>query len=147
MRKTAGAELPRISTSSAASVLFRGVPGRYFMGQKRGFVKVPDALSFEEAAPIPSAALTAWNALFEVRDLKPGETVLLQGSGGQRIRAAVHLSAVTSTRPRKSLTRAIPCAECRKSTTLCFGFEGLLNSSSSDWRSSTMRSVALPSFS
>jgi len=55
-----------------------GVLARYFKGNQRGFVKIPDALSFEEAATLPTAALTAWNALFEVGDLKPGETVLVQ---------------------------------------------------------------------
>lgn len=59
-----------------------GVLARYFSGHQRGFVRIPEALSFEEAATLPTAALTAWNALFEVGDLKPGETVLVQGSGG-----------------------------------------------------------------
>jgi NADPH:quinone reductase-like Zn-dependent oxidoreductase len=59
-----------------------GVLARYFKGNQRGFVKIPDALSFEEAATLPTAALTAWNALFEFGDLKPGKTVLVQGSGG-----------------------------------------------------------------
>jgi len=64
-----------------------GVLARYFKGNQRGFVKIPDALSFEEAATLPTAALTAWNALFEVGDLKPGETVLVQGfRWSQRIR-------------------------------------------------------------
>jgi NADPH:quinone reductase-like Zn-dependent oxidoreductase len=59
-----------------------GVLARYFKGNQRGFVRIPDALSFEEAATLPTAALAAWNALFEFGDLKPGETVLVQGSGG-----------------------------------------------------------------
>jgi NADPH:quinone reductase-like Zn-dependent oxidoreductase len=59
-----------------------GVLARYFKGNQRGFVRIPDALSFEEAAALPTAALTAWNALFEFGDLKPGQTVLVQGSGG-----------------------------------------------------------------
>src|SRR5579863_9877145 len=62
-----------------------GVLARYFKGNQRGFVKIPDTLSFEEAATLPTAALTAWNALFEFGDLKPGETVLVQGSGGVSI--------------------------------------------------------------
>jgi NADPH:quinone reductase-like Zn-dependent oxidoreductase len=62
-----------------------GVLARYFSGHQRGFVKIPDTLSFEEAATLPTAALTAWNALFEFDDLKPGETVLVQGSGGVSI--------------------------------------------------------------
>ncbi len=62
-----------------------GVLARYFQGHQRGFVKIPEALSFEEAATLPTAALTAWNALFEVGDLKPGQTVLVLGSGGVSI--------------------------------------------------------------
>ena len=47
-------------------------------------VKIPPSLSFEEAATLPCAALTAWNALYGLADraLKPGQTVLVQGTGG-----------------------------------------------------------------
>jgi NADPH:quinone reductase-like Zn-dependent oxidoreductase len=47
-----------------------------------GLVHFPDHLSFEEAATLPCAAVTAWNCLFRSGNLKPGETVLLQGTGG-----------------------------------------------------------------
>ena len=47
-----------------------------------GLVHFPEHLSFEEAATLPCAAVTAWNALFRSGGLRPGETVLLQGSGG-----------------------------------------------------------------
>jgi NADPH:quinone reductase-like Zn-dependent oxidoreductase len=62
-----------------------GVLGEYFTGDQRGFVKIPDALSFEEASTLPCAALTAWNALFEQGNVKPGQTVLVLGSGGVSI--------------------------------------------------------------
>jgi NADPH:quinone reductase-like Zn-dependent oxidoreductase len=55
---------------------------KYFDGDQRGFVLIPEGLSLEEAATLPCAALTAWNALFEQGNLKPGQTVLVQGSGG-----------------------------------------------------------------
>jgi len=42
-------------------------------------------LSFEEAATLPTAALTRGMPFFECGDLKPGETVLVQGSGGVSI--------------------------------------------------------------
>jgi NADPH:quinone reductase-like Zn-dependent oxidoreductase len=45
-------------------------------------VRIPDHLSFEEAATLPCAALTAWHALAESGKLKPGDTVLTLGSGG-----------------------------------------------------------------
>jgi NADPH:quinone reductase-like Zn-dependent oxidoreductase len=47
-----------------------------------GLVRIPDHLSFEQAATLPCAAVTAWNALFEVGGVRPGQTVLVLGSGG-----------------------------------------------------------------
>jgi NADPH:quinone reductase-like Zn-dependent oxidoreductase len=49
-----------------------------------GLVKVPDHLGYEEAATLPCAAVTAWTALIEA-GLKPGESVLLLGTGGVSI--------------------------------------------------------------
>jgi len=46
-----------------------------------GLVQMPAHLSFEEAATLPCAAVTAWNAL-AAANLKPGQTVLVQGTGG-----------------------------------------------------------------
>ncbi len=43
---------------------------------------IPAHLSFEQAATLPCAAVTAWNGLFVSGDLKPGQTLLLQGTGG-----------------------------------------------------------------
>jgi NADPH:quinone reductase-like Zn-dependent oxidoreductase len=47
-----------------------------------GVVTIPDHLSFEEAACLPCAALTAWNALVTQGSLAAGETVLVLGTGG-----------------------------------------------------------------
>lgn len=49
-----------------------------------GLVAVPPHLSFDEAATLPCAAVTAWNAL-AVGNLRPGSTVLIQGTGGVSI--------------------------------------------------------------
>lgn len=46
------------------------------------WVRIPEHLSFEEASTLPCAGLTAWHALFEATALRPGDTVLLQGTGG-----------------------------------------------------------------
>lgn len=45
-------------------------------------VSVPDYLSWEQAATLPCAAVTAWNSLQQSRSVLPGETVLTQGTGG-----------------------------------------------------------------
>ncbi len=48
-------------------------------------VPLPSHLNFVEAATLPCAGVTAWNTLFEEGGLKPGNTVLLLGTGGVSI--------------------------------------------------------------
>lgn len=50
-------------------------------------VAVPPSLSFEEAATLPCAGVTAWYALFDTFKLQPGQTVVVQGTGGVSIYA------------------------------------------------------------
>jgi NADPH:quinone reductase-like Zn-dependent oxidoreductase len=60
-----------------------GMLAEYALLSEGGCVPVPPHLSPEEAACLPCAALTAWNALFEgPRPLLPGQTVLVLGTGG-----------------------------------------------------------------
>jgi NADPH:quinone reductase-like Zn-dependent oxidoreductase len=47
-----------------------------------GLVRIPGHLSFEEAATLPCAGVTAWNALVTSGGIKPGDTVVVQGTGG-----------------------------------------------------------------
>ena len=55
----------------------------YAVLPERGVVRIADTLSFEEAATLPCAGVTAWNALFEgPRRLRPGDCVLVLGTGG-----------------------------------------------------------------
>ncbi len=49
------------------------------------WVKIPAHLSFEQASTLPCAGVTAYNALFEAASIKPGDTVLVQGTGGVSI--------------------------------------------------------------
>ena len=62
-----------------------GVLSEYVLLEEEGVVKVPDHLSFGEAATLPCAALTAWHALVERGRIKAGDTVLLLGTGGVSI--------------------------------------------------------------
>ena len=59
-----------------------GVLAEHVLVDQEDLVHVPPHLTFEEAATLPCAAVTAWNALFGVRRLQPGETVLVLGTGG-----------------------------------------------------------------
>ncbi|HEX7871270.1 MAG TPA: NAD(P)-dependent alcohol dehydrogenase [Sphingobium sp.] len=48
-------------------------------------IRVPDAIADKDAAALPSAGLTAWNAVVEVGKVKAGDTVLCLGTGGVAI--------------------------------------------------------------
>jgi NADPH:quinone reductase-like Zn-dependent oxidoreductase len=61
---------------------------------EQGLVRVPDSLSFEEAACLPCAGLTAWTALTSRGRLKPGDTVLVLGTGGVSIFALQFATAL-----------------------------------------------------
>jgi len=65
----------------------RGGPGpgmlsEIVVGSEQGFVRTPDYLSHEEAATLPTAAVTAWVSLFKYGGLQPNDYVLLEGTGG-----------------------------------------------------------------
>jgi len=73
-----------VATSLGGSV--DGVAGKYIVIREDCLVRIPEHLSYEEAATLPCAALTAWNSLFEgPYPLLPGQTVLVQGTGGVSI--------------------------------------------------------------
>ena len=58
---------------------------------RRNLIPKPAALSFEEAACLPTAYLTAYKMLFSRSGLRPGDTVLIQGAGGGVATAAIVL--------------------------------------------------------
>jgi NADPH:quinone reductase-like Zn-dependent oxidoreductase len=62
-----------------------GVLAEYVVLSERGVVRLPDGLTYEEAATLPCAAVTVWNALVERGGLRAGQTVLLLGTGGVSI--------------------------------------------------------------
>jgi len=49
---------------------------------REAWLRFPSAFSYLEAATLPCVGLTAWNALYGGRVLRPGHTVLTQGTGG-----------------------------------------------------------------
>lgn len=64
-----------------------GTLRQYAAFDEQNLVTMPSSLNFQEASTLSCAALTAWNALYgaEGRALKPGDTVLTQGTGGVSI--------------------------------------------------------------
>jgi NADPH:quinone reductase-like Zn-dependent oxidoreductase len=99
-----------------------GVLAEQVVFDVEGVVKFPAALSFEEAATLPCAALTAWVSLIEKGKLEPDERVLVLGTGGVSIFAlqfakSVGAQVLVTSRSDEKLARA-------KS----LGADGLINS-------------------
>jgi len=59
-----------------------GMLAEYVVLSEQGVVRLPAHLSDEEAATLPCAAVTAWNALVREARVKAGDTVVLLGTGG-----------------------------------------------------------------
>jgi NADPH:quinone reductase-like Zn-dependent oxidoreductase len=80
---------------------------------RRNLVPKPASLSFEEAACLPTAWLTAYRMLFVQGGCKPGETVLVQGAGGGVATAlivlgrAAGLTMLATSRDEAKRTRAV----------------------------------------
>lgn len=70
---------------SALGGALPGVMSEMVVAGESGLVRIPDCLSYEEAATLPCAGVTAWNALICHGGLKSGETVLTLGTGGVSI--------------------------------------------------------------
>jgi NADPH:quinone reductase-like Zn-dependent oxidoreductase len=61
-----------------------GMMSQYVVLPERGLVALPAYLTYEQAATLPCAAVTAWNAILAA-GVKSGDTVLIQGTGGVSI--------------------------------------------------------------
>ena len=82
-----GALDPTLISNGGVGGVVDGTLRHYGAFNEQGLVAMPLSLNFKEASTIPCAALTAWNCLYglESRSLKPGDTVLTQGTGGVSI--------------------------------------------------------------
>lgn len=65
---------------------------------RRNLVPKPSGLTFEEAACLPTAWLTAYRMLFTQAQVRPGQTVLVQGAGGGVATALVALGNAAGAR-------------------------------------------------
>ncbi len=62
-----------------------GILAEYVLLPEQGVVPIPEKLSYIEAAALPCAGVTAWNAVIHAAGVKPGDVVVLQGTGGVSI--------------------------------------------------------------
>ncbi|MCU0989994.1 MAG: NAD(P)-dependent alcohol dehydrogenase [Xanthomonadales bacterium] len=70
-----------------------GMLSEIIVSHEDGLVAIPEHLSYEEAATLPCAALTAWVGLFKRGNLQPGQFVLLEGTGGVSVFGLVFAAA------------------------------------------------------
>lgn len=81
-------EGPRVRVYPALGVPLDGTLAEYVALDEDGVVAIPAGLSFEEAATLPCAAVTAWSSLMiHGRPIKPGDIVLCLGTGGVSVHA------------------------------------------------------------
>ena len=77
----AGASTDAVA-KSALGAFAQGVLAERVVESENGIVPIPEHLSFQEAATLPCAAVTAWHGLVVRSRMKAGDTVVTQGSGG-----------------------------------------------------------------
>ncbi|HYU86532.1 MAG TPA: zinc-binding dehydrogenase [Kribbellaceae bacterium] len=77
---------------SLLSERYQGALAERVAVPRQNVVPKPAGLSFEEAACLPTAWLTAYRMLFTQSGLKPGDTVLVQGAGGGVATALITLA-------------------------------------------------------
>ncbi len=75
-------------TSLGAGAQWDGVLREFGTFSEESVVAIPEHLSYEEAATLPCAALTSWNALAVSGRVKAGDSVLTLGTGGVSVFAA-----------------------------------------------------------
>ncbi|HET9657437.1 MAG TPA: zinc-binding dehydrogenase [Kineosporiaceae bacterium] len=83
---------------SLLSERYPGTLAEQVVVPRRNLVPKPPALSWEEAACLPTAWLTAYRMLFTQSGLQPGQTVLVQGAGGGVATALIALGAAAGLR-------------------------------------------------
>ncbi|KAI1112912.1 hypothetical protein F5Y14DRAFT_240986 [Nemania sp. NC0429] len=79
-----------------------------------GLVRAPKNLSYVEAATLTCAGLTSWNALYGLKAIKPGDSVLVQGTGGVSLfalqfakAAGATVIATTSTKEKEAIVKKL----------------------------------------
>ncbi len=87
-----------MTNASARGGAIDGMLSEMIVSHEDGLVEIPEHLTFEEAATLPCAAVTAWNALFKHGGLTEDEFVLLEGTGGVSI-FGLQFSVAAGARP------------------------------------------------
>lgn len=95
-----------------------GTYAQFVVAREGAVAPKPATLDHTQAAAVPLAALTAWQALFDTAGLKEGQTVLIHGAAGGVGHLAVQLAKArgarvigTASQPNHEFLRSIGCDE------------------------------------
>ena len=77
-----GGDITPAIAATAMGGAIDGMLAQYVVLSEQGVVQVPTHMSDEEAATLPCAGVTAWNALVREARIRAGDNVLLLGTGG-----------------------------------------------------------------
>ncbi|GAA3367826.1 NADP-dependent oxidoreductase [Streptomyces antimycoticus] len=88
-----------------------GAAAEYVLAPAEALVAAPRSIDLVDAAALPLTGLSAWQVLFELAELKPGQTVLVNGAGGAvgslavqlAVDAGAHVTAAASPRHAERL--------------------------------------------
>ncbi|KAJ9148450.1 Zinc-type alcohol dehydrogenase-like protein [Pleurostoma richardsiae] len=87
----------KLSAQSALGGNLDGVLRQYAVFPEYGLVKAPRNLTALEVSTLSCAGVTAWDSLYGLKPLKPGQVVLVQGSGGVSVFALQFAKAAGAT--------------------------------------------------
>jgi NADPH:quinone reductase-like Zn-dependent oxidoreductase len=100
--------------SASIGMTLDGMLAECAVVDENAIVRIPDYLSFEEAAALPCAAVSAWSALTFGEPLSPGQSVLIQGTGGVALFGlqiarmfGAHVLAITSSEQKAQRLRGL----------------------------------------
>jgi NADPH2:quinone reductase len=85
----------RVVTASNQGKGERGSYAEYVASDRERVVRLPDHVAFADAAAMPTAAITAWEAVFDVGGTRAGSRVLINGGAGGTGSYAIQLARMT----------------------------------------------------
>jgi NADPH:quinone reductase-like Zn-dependent oxidoreductase len=111
MQQWIDGEPDEVKARSALGGAIDGVAAEYVVFHENGVVRIPEHLSYEEAATLPCTGVTAWNAVVTSGHVRPDEWVLALGTGGVSIYAMqfaklMHACVIVTSSSDAKLSRA-----------------------------------------
>jgi acyl transferase domain-containing protein/NADPH:quinone reductase-like Zn-dependent oxidoreductase/acyl carrier protein len=123
-----GSDVRNFALGDRVLAIAPGAIGPYVLTDTRLAVRLPDSLSFEDAATIPIVFLTVEIALCDQAQLRAGETVLIHSSAG-----GVGLAAIQAARYRGARIIATAGSEVKRNYVRELGIEHVFDSRSPDF--------------